>query len=263
MNKKIVFGAAALLTLGFLPFGGATPIDDARDALLDRYESMLCQEDPLTHEVTHTVESIPEPSNPLLTLTMHAVCFGDLVPLDTDCTATSYSLTGWKWTTPYNGQVDPTNSYGIPSSTVVSLFNSGSEAWDGAVAADIFGSISAGGQSKNIRRQDFVNQHGWKGLGGGGTIAVTYTWAYSDGRAAESDAAYNTFYSWSAQTSGVAGKMDLLNIQTHEIGHTFGMGHSTSASVNSCLTMYPSGNYAETQKRTLGDGDLLGIEALY
>ncbi len=105
-----------------------------------------------------------------------------------------------------------------------------------------------------------MNQHGWKKLGGGGTIAVTYTWS-SGGNAVESDAGYNTFYSWSL--SGAAGKMDLENIVTHELGHTFGMGHTSTASANSCLTMYPYADYGETQKRTLGDGDIIGIRARY
>lgn len=203
-------------------------------------------------------------SDPAMYVEVHLFCLTEELPdvgVATDCTSNAYSLTGWHWTTPYNAQFDTTNSYGFSSSGITSTMNAAGNTWDGSVAADIFGSISAGGSSGNIRRQDFVNQQGFKNLGGGGTIAVTYTWAYNTGVAAESDAAYNTFFAWSL--SGQANKMDLQNIGTHEMGHTFGMGHTSTASANSCLTMYPYGAYGETLRRTLGDGDLLGIDAIY
>ena len=158
----------------------------------------------------------------------------------------------------YSGKLDTTNPYGLSASGLVSAFNAGSNEWDNAVAADIFGSIVAGGSASKIRKFDGVNQHGFKQ--GGNFVAVTYTWS-SGGNAVESDAAYNTFYPWSL--SGAANAMDVLNVQTHEIGHTFGMGHTTTAAANSCQTMYPYVDYGETQKRTLADGDLLGIEAIY
>lgn len=202
-------------------------------------------------------------ANPDMTVTVHAFCLAgsDDVAASTDCVSKAYSLTGWHWNTPYNAQFDTANPFGLGSSGIISTMNAAGNTWDQAVAADIFGSISAGGSSGNIRRQDFVNQQGFKNLGGGGTIAVTYTWSYSDGRAAESDAAYNTYFVWSL--SGEANKMDLQNIATHEMGHTFGMGHTSTASANSCVTMYPYGAYGETLRRTLADGDLLGIDAIY
>jgi matrixin len=252
--KMYVASAAAIALMGLLPIGSS---DDDPTAML------LCANAPEgAHDATETIPW-PTVEDPGMTLTTHAICFSDAVNvnLDTDCTATAYTLTGWYWPAPYNAQVDPTNGYGFTSAQVVSTFNSGANTWDNAVAADIFGSFVAGGSASKVRTQDFINQHGWKMLGGGGTIAVTYTWAYADHRAAESDAAYNTFYGWSL--SGAAGKMDLLNINTHELGHTFGMGHSPTGGANSCLTMYPTGSYGETQKRTLGDGDILGIDARY
>ena len=54
-----------------------------------------------------------------------------------------------------------------------------------------------------------------------------------------------------------------LLVATHELGHTFGMGHTSTASSNSCATMYPYVDYGWTHQRTLGDGDLLGIRAIY
>lgn len=211
--------------------------------------------DPYTHVFV-------DPRNPMETVTVHLLCLVekemDLDPL-TDCTATSWSHTGWKWTTAYPARVDTWNPSGIASSTVVSIFGTSSETWDAQVAANIFNTFSSGGSRLNIPVRDNYNQHGWQDLSST-TIASTWTWS-SSGSALESDAAYNTDFAWSS--AGASGAMDLQNIATHELGHTFGMGHSSSTSVNACLTMYPSGSLGETQKRTLGDGDINGIKARY
>lgn len=220
-------------------------VDAAHDAGLDPY--------------THTYI---DPTQPDTTVTVHLLCLetleSQLNPL-TDCTATSYSFTGWKWNVAENHRVDTWNPNGISSSTVLNRFQVSADAWDNQVAANIIGSFSSGGSRNNIPVYDGYNQHGWKDLSSS-TIASTWTWS-SGGVASESDAAYNTDFAWSS--SGQSGRMDLQNIATHELGHTVGMGHSTTASGNSCLTMYPSGSLGETQKRTLGDGDINGIKARY
>ncbi len=211
--------------------------------------------DPYTHTYI-------DPSQPDMTVTVHLLCLADAVDevsTLTDCTATAYSFTGWKWNVAENHRVDTWNPDGISSSTVLNRFQTSADVWDNQVAANIIGTFTSGGSRNNIPVFDGYNQHGWKDLAST-TIASTWTWS-SGGIASESDAAYNTDFSWSS--SGASGKMDLQNIATHELGHTVGMGHSSTASGNSCLTMYPSGSLGETQKRTLGDGDINGIKARY
>lgn len=251
--KVYIAGAVAIALMGMLP---ATTADGDVDPIAE----MLCSQAPEgVRDMFHT-EPAPTLEYPDMTLTTHAFCYtGAINVTDTDCTATNFSLTGWKWNTPYSGVVDTTNPFGLSAATVVNFFNAGGNTWDNAVAADIFGSISAGGSAGNIKRiSDGVNQHGFKN--GGNYVAVTYTWA-SGGKAVESDAAYNTAYAFGV--NGEANKMDLGHVQTHEIGHTFGMGHTTTAAVNNCQTMYPYVSYGNTVGRTLADGDLLGIEAIY
>jgi hypothetical protein len=261
MKLKIVLCSLAALFAMAVPAGALDPLGEswAPDVRCEDFSATEMLE---AHGAPSATFPTGNPNVPFVTVDLLCVTslIDDVSPA-TDCTAKAYSVTGWHWATPYNNQWDTSNPFGISSSSVLSASSASGNTWDQAVAADIYGSATSGGSAGNIRHQDFVNQMGFKNLGGGGTIAVTYTWQYSDGRAAESDAAFNTFFAWG--TNGGSNVMDLQGIATHEIGHTFGMGHTSTASANSCLTMYPYGNYGQTYQRTLGDGDLLGIDAIY
>ena len=117
--------------------------------------------------------------------------------------------------------------------------------------------------------QDGVNWVGW-GLIGGGTIAATRVleWAvytpgdYGSLRYTEADIMFDNSKSWSAQSSGVAGRYDVQNIGTHEAGHTIGLADMYDAE-DSEQTMYGYASTGETKKRTLEWGDRAGVAALY
>ncbi len=104
------------------------------------------------------------------------------------------------------------------------------------------------------------------GKSGGTTLAVTYTWRWSDGTV-ESDTLFNTSFTWAnlgAEGDGCyenAGNVyDVGNIGTHEFGHTYGLDHPSSARFE---TMYAYGYSGETLKRSLASGDVAGANALY
>jgi hypothetical protein len=65
---------------------------------------------------------------------------------------------------------------------------------------------------------------------------------------------------WS--TTGAAAALDVEGVASHEFGHAAGLGHVNSAR-DGCLTMYYLVALGETQKRTLGLGDKLGMHVLY
>ena len=66
--------------------------------------------------------------------------------------------------------------------------------------------------------------------------------------------------SWA--TDGNSSKFDVENVASHEWGHVAGLDH-TNAPKDGCLTMYRFAGLGETQKRTLGLGDKLGMDVLY
>lgn len=213
-------------------------------------------------EVVYQVDI--EPTNPALMRVTHYYRLSDAVPSEdaakpgsggadpgTDCESDAYKTTGWYWTKAYSAYAD----------NYVSTLNAAGKAWDDQTGFALFGGYTSGTKG-NAGTQDFVNQVQFKYLDGSSTVAVTYTWAYrSTGEAVESDAVYNTYYKFA--TDGSSDAMDVGHVGTHEIGHTFGLDHPTSTSSNTCLTMYAYVNYGQTHQRTLGDGDILGIKAIY
>lgn len=244
VSKSILGGVVLSLALLLAPSGGALT-QDAVTRILDENGEVVW-------------EQYVDPANPALLVTKHYLRLG-AVPSDdeakpggggsvgTDCTATNYRLAGWHWTKPYSAK----------AASYASIVSSALAEWDANTGASISGGAQSG-SSGTAGTYDGVNQLAWVSLGASTTIAVTTTWSYRvSGEAVESDGQYNTYYAWS--TSGASNAMDVENIAQHETGHTFGLDHPSGT----CLTMYAYANYGETMKRTLGDGDILGIRAIY
>lgn len=98
------------------------------------------------------------------------------------------------------------------------------------------------------------------------TIAVCYTWYIGD-KIIQFDIAFNTDYTWGdadpdGDEVGDPILMDLQNIATHELGHGFGLADIYKRKL-SHLTMYGYSDYGDVAKRTLEQGDIEGIQALY
>jgi hypothetical protein len=254
VNTKLILGAfVAALFLGMSTTGGAVlaSLDDFTDVrVYDENGELL-------------LEQTIEPENPLLQRTTHYLRLGALdgssdaakpgggADPGTDCESDAYRTTGWYWNEPYRAQSD---SY-------ASIVGSALGEWDQHAGG---ASISAGagsGDNGNAGVYDGVNQLEWENIGSGSTVAVTTTWSYrGSGIAVESDGRYNTYYPWS--TSGASNAMDVESVVQHEVGHTFGLNHPSGPGID-CLTMYAYVNYGWTHGRTLGDGDILGIKAIY
>lgn len=67
---------------------------------------------------------------------------------------------------------------------------------------------------------------------------------------------------FSFTTTAQAGRHDIQNIVTHEIGHFLGFGHEISP-INEEATMFASANSEETKKRTLHANDISALRAAY
>jgi len=93
-------------------------------------------------------------------------------------------------------------------------------------------------------------------------IAVTSVWFTRVGkRIVEFDQLYNTRFTWGDATVNPA-VMDLQNIATHELGHGVGLADIYSTTC-SAVTMYGYSTEGETQKRTLEQPDITGLQRMY
>jgi len=101
----------------------------------------------------------------------------------------------------------------------------------------------------------------WGNYPTSGVIAVTIMWYNTATKTmVEFDMVFDTDYAWSI--SGEAGKMDLQNIATHELGHGAGLSDLYSNAAYQ-ETMYGYSDFGEVSKRDLYAGDIQGITRLY
>ncbi len=262
------FPIIALTTLFLLlPIQGLPVVADESDHPGAALPILLCPADgaPWSRDSI----SFPQPGDPDVTVTIEALCAGPDGPIDapdpgTDCESDAYRRTGWRWTEPVNFALDTVTTQqagflSVPAARAAAT--AAAEAWDAQTAANLHGTTTtnvAVGGSPYVANG--INQITFETFALAPT-AVAVTSTFSRGEIAfESDARYNPIWAWT--TSG-SGGFDFQNVATHEVGHTFGLGHPSTTNANACLTMYAYVSPGATNARTLGDGDILGIKAIY
>lgn len=184
------------------------------------------------------------------------------------CSNKSYTRLGVKW----GNRVDwRYNATGQKVSGVTAI-RAGADAWTGALAAcgrkvtstasdrylGTTATTSAVTATGGCGAPNAASVVGWGSLRSG-TLAVTCVWSRS-GVAIEVDQRYSTSVAWSVASTCSGSRFDLRGVATHEWGHGFGLGHTAQSSG---LVMKPASTTCETGQRTLGLGDLTGIDALY
>jgi hypothetical protein len=177
-------------------------------------------------------------------------------PTDDSMTNPDYLLLSYRSYNTINYYINPTNTYGFTSSAVVTAITTCTTTWDKETSYAVFSYKTT--TTKVPGKQDGYNVIGW-GKYRPGVIAVTMSWV-SGGQVLEVDCMMNTRFKWSL--NGEAGKMDVQNIMTHELGHFCGLADLYN-DVDYWLTMYGYSDYGLTYARTLGLGDINGLKAVY
>jgi hypothetical protein len=163
---------------------------------------------------------------------------------------------GARWFSTISYEVNPAGS-GLDSELVRSTLETSSETWDNETGFELFGAPTI--TSDSSIGYDGTNRIVWSDLDTG-VIAVTHLWIDTRTKEiVEFDMEFNSDYTWN--TTGASGAMDLQNIATHELGHN-GLNDLRPLK-DWALTMYAYSSLGETYKRTLGAGDILGIQKLY
>ena len=184
-------------------------------------------------------------------------------------TCYAFLASGAKWKTVEPYRFDANNADGLATTTIQLLLANDLNKWESAAGVQIFGSQEPGpinaasiGNSANS-----VNEVVFGNITSSGVIAVTYAWGIFGGNPAgrvlsEWDMVINDVgFDWSADATGVTGKMDFENITTHETGHAAGLGHPSDSCADE--TMYRYADFGETKKRDLNPGDTTGVRSLY
>jgi hypothetical protein len=185
----------------------------------------------------------------------HVIFYQTLLE-DDSMNNTDYKLLPFYWHTTIKYWINP-NKYGFSTSEVIVTITSAAETWDAETSFELF--VYQGTTSRSAGKRDGYNVVAWSLYYNKQAIAVTYIW-YTGDSIIETDTIMNTRFKWSL--TGEAGKMDVQNIMTHEFGHWCGLD-DLYADEDYWLTMYGYASYGETYKRTLGLGDILGLQELY
>lgn len=176
---------------------------------------------------------------------------------------TCYKLMGVRWKAfPVNYVINPTNPQGLAEGFVTSAISTSAETWDAATSTELFNDAYAVNYSAQYGVQNYRNEIDFSDYPDDNVIAVTSVWYTPVGkRIVEFDMRLNTRFSWGDATVNNA-TMDLQNIATHELGHGAGLADIYSTACSQ-VTMYGYSAYGETNKRTLGQPDITGMQQMY
>jgi hypothetical protein len=150
------------------------------------------------------------------------------------------------------------NTSGAPSGTITAVV-AGMQTWTDVSPSDlnfVYGGTTSS-TAHGVNNRTNIVTFGSLPVG---VLAENYFWFTFTGSMRDSDIRFNTYYTWS--TNGTPSTMDVQNIGTHEHGHSLCLVDLYNPS-DSTKTMYGYGSYGETQKSTLHQDDIDGINYLY
>jgi hypothetical protein len=195
--------------------------------------------------------SITDPSVKLKVVVTYAI-----PPTDDSMSNSHYELLTYRSYSTINYYINTKNTYGFSSAAVVTTITTSVNTWDKETFYQVFS--YKGTTTRAAGKRDGYNVIAW-GKYSVGVIAVTMSWV-SGGKVLEVDCMMNTRFKWSL--TGEAGKMDVQNIMTHELGHFCGLKDLYN-DADYWLTMYGYSDYGLTYARTLGLGDINGLKTVY
>lgn len=158
------------------------------------------------------------------------------------------------------------NTKGAPAGAVAAIADA-FETWDAEIENSLFSDDVQTISRVKGNRFDGKNVISWGGLRRG-VIAQTTVWYNSESEIIEFGMVFNKAYKWGIDLDGegteysLTNAFDVQNIATHEAGHTL-MLLDLYIPAASALTMYGYGDYGETYARSLGAGDISGINVIY
>jgi len=178
-------------------------------------------------------------------------------------TENCYKLLGVNWKSfPVNYTINPSNPQNLSEGFVTGAISTSAETWDAATSTELLNDAYIVNYAAQYGVQDFVNVIAFGDYPNDNVIAVTSVWRNPRNKQiVEFDILFNTRSVWGDATLDPI-VMDLQNIATHELGHGVGLNDIYSTTC-SAVTMYGYSTEGETQKRTLEQPDIAGLQKMY
>jgi len=193
------------------------------------------------------------------------VTFNAIPPTDNSMSNPDYKLLPFHWYTTAEYWINPNNNYNFLGTAVEAAIKAAADAWDSETSFQVFSYKGTTDRVAGVN--DGFNVVSWGEYSQSNAIAVTFIWytrTCIGGRIrmaiVETDTLLNVYFEWSL--TGENGKMDVQNIMTHEFGHWCGLD-DLYKDRDYWLTMYGYASFGEIYKRTLGLGDILGLQKVY
>lgn len=243
--------------------------------------ALTCAPDETEHHVDAAV-----PGHDGVRVAVFTLCEGDLAAANagpgsgppaasalTDCPSTEYARLPYRQTAPWFGLVqnplqgddshsdEPTTT----SAFVLTDLQTGAQAWDVHTLYPLYAWMVTAYFVHSGLNTNYHNHIRWVPMGATNPILARALVYYAGGIALDSDIEFNDDQPWTTSWSAAyQGDYFIVeNVAAHEFGHLFGLGHPATTPANECLTMYPYMVKGDLSKTTLGDGDILGIRAIY
>jgi len=164
---------------------------------------------------------------------------------------------------PVNYVINPVNPVQTLDETfVTSAVSASAETWDAATGKELMNDAYIIDYSATYGVQNYENAIAFGDYPTTGVIAVTTVWYNPATKAiVEFDVMFDTDWTWGDAILDST-KMDLQNIATHELGHGVGLADVYDKACET-VTMYGYSTNGETQKRTLEQPDITGLQKLY
>jgi len=201
--------------------------------------------------IANSAAAVPE-----IGLSVHAIRPGVTCPVSPD--AGFYKLDRWH----VAGSMDYAR-YGQAQSDQAALSDAFAE-WAGPTGIAFNGAAGTGTAAVELNGENAIFFDSLSNR----TIAVTYVWFNRFTKeVVEFDMVFNSSLSWdNLSGSGdcvESSAFDVENIAVHEIGHIYGIAHTSPNGANNAQSLYPYAREGEIYKRSLASGDLAGIAAKY
>ena len=162
--------------------------------------------------------------------------------------------------TPVTLTVYTEKSAGINEADFKTAISAAASEWDYYTSADLVNEVTVKTYGTSAVALNGENSVFFADLDTGIIAMASYWYNRATKEIVECDIQFNTDFTWG--TSGALDVMDLQNIATHELGHFFNLADIYDDS-KADLTMYGYSQEGDTGKRTLANGDILGIQAVF